>query len=98
MDAMNELKSHCPQCGAAMPNGAWIAQEGRRYMTMAECPEHGRYLIRIRLQKDSDGTLRVSRMIYEGASDAAKKFDELSQNLRPRRRKRRRRTTPEKKG
>ena len=98
MSAMNELKSHCPQCGAAMPNGAWIAQEGRRYMTMAECPEHGRYLIRIRLQKDADGTLRVSRMIYEGASDAAKKFDELAQNLRPRRRKRRRRTTPEKKG
>ncbi len=89
IDAMSELKSHCPQCGTEMPNGAWISQEGRRYMTMAECPQHGRYLIRIRLQKETDGTLRVSRLIYEGASDAAKKFDELAMNRRPRRRRKR---------
>lgn len=103
--AMTELKSHCPQCGAPMPNGVWIAQEGRRYMTMAECPQHGRYLIRIRLQKDRDETLRVSRLIYEGASDAARKFDELMEKraATPRatgktsssaRRRRRRRTRP----
>lgn len=90
--AMNELKSHCPQCGAVMSHGVWIAQEGRRYMTMAECPEHGRYLIRIRLQKEADGTLRFSRMIYEGASDAAKKFDELAKK-RPRPRRHRRKPT-----
>lgn len=105
ISAMTELKSHCPQCGAPMPNGAWIAQEGRRYMTMAECPEHGRYLIRIRLQKDSDDTLRVSRLIYEGASDAARRFDELaakrkamtkpvSKSPSARRRRRRRSSTP----
>lgn len=107
--AMTELKSHCPQCGAPMPNGVWIAQEGRRYMTMAECPEHGRYLIRIRLQKDRDETLRVSRLIYEGASDAARKFDELMEKRAsaPRatgktsssaRRRRRRRTRPSSEG
>lgn len=90
--AMTELKSHCPQCGAPMPNGAWIAQEGRRYMTMAECPEHGRYLIRIRLQKETDGTLRVSRLIYEGASDAAQKFDELAARRHPARRRRKKST------
>ena len=75
-----------------MQNGAWIAQEGRRYMTMAECPEHGRYLIRIRLQKETDGTMRVSRLIYEGASDAAQKFDELAACRRPARRRRKRST------
>lgn len=88
ISAMTELKSHCPQCGAPMPNGAWIAQEGRRYMTMAECPEHGRYLIRIRLQKETDGTMRVSRLLYEGASDAAQKFDELAAHRRPARHRR----------
>ncbi len=97
IDAMTELKSHCPQCGALMPNGAWIAQEGRRYMTMASCPEHGRYLIRIRLQKDTDGTLRVSRLIYEGASDAAQKFDELAARRKPARRRRRKRKPTEEK-
>ena len=90
MEAMKDLKSHCPQCGREMPNGKWISQEGRRYMTMASCPKHGRYLIRIRLQKDDDGTLRVSRMVYEGGSDAAKKFDKLAQRRVPRRRRRRR--------
>ena len=96
ISAMTELKSHCPQCGTPMPNGAWISQEGRRYMTMAECPEHGRYLIRIRLQKEPDGTMRVSRLIYEGASDAAAKFDELAARRKPARRRRRRKTTEKK--
>lgn len=92
--AMNELKSFCPQCGKPMPNGKWISQEGRRYMTMAECADHGRYLIRIRLQKEADGTMRVSRMIYEGASDAARKFDELVAHRRPRRRRRKKNHEP----
>lgn len=89
MQAMTDLKSHCPQCGREMPNSTWLAQETRRYMTMANCPEHGRFLIRIRLLKDDDGTLRVSRMVYEGACDAAKKFDELSQRRKQHRRRRR---------
>ena len=88
MTAMNDLKSHCPQCGAPMANGTWIAQEGRRYMTMAQCPEHGRFLIRMRLHKEREGTLRISRLIYEGASDAAKKYDELSKAKKSRYRSR----------
>ena len=71
-----------------MSIGTWVAQEGRRYMTMAQCPEHGRYLIRIRLSKEPEGTLRISRLIYEGASDAAKKYDELSKTKKPRYRSR----------
>ena len=93
MDAMNQITSHCPQCGKPMPNGTWIPQEGRRYMTMAECETHGRYLIRLRLQKETDGTMRVNRLIYEGASDAAKRFDELVASRRPAARRRRRRRT-----
>ena len=71
-----------------MANGTWIAQEGRRYMTMAQCPEHGRFLIRMRLHKEREGTLRISRLIYEGASDAAKKYDELSKAKKSRYRSR----------
>lgn len=95
--AMTDLKSHCPQCGAPMPNGAWIAQEGRRYMTMAACPEHGRYLIRLRLQREEDGTMRVSRLVYEGASDAARKFDELASARRHTSAAHRRRKRPNRK-
>ena len=35
-----------------------------------------------------EGTLRISRLIYEGASDAAKKYDEISKAKKPRYRSR----------
>ena len=44
----------------------WISQQGHRYMTMAECPEHGRYLIRIRVSDEPGGTQRASRLVDEG--------------------------------
>ena len=94
---MIKQDTHCPQCGKKMRSGRWISQEGRRYMSMADCPEHGRYLIRVRMTKDDDGTLRVSRLVYEGASEAARRFDEIAaekkKNAPARRRRRRRKET-----
>ncbi len=63
-------------------------------MAMATCPEHGRYLIRVRMSKERDGTLRVSRLVYQGASEAAQRFDELmaeKKKIAPTRRRRKRR-------
>lgn len=85
--AMTDLENHCPQCGKLMHNGHWISQRGRRYMTMAKCQEHGRYLIRIRLSEEEDGKMRASRLVYEGASDAAQKFDALSDKRKTTRRR-----------
>jgi len=79
----------CPVCGKPMSAGRWISQPGRRYMTMAECPEHGSYLIRIRLQQEEDETFRVSRLLYEGTSEAARAYERAAarpQKRRPRRR------------
>jgi hypothetical protein len=59
-------------------------------MTMAKCPVHGRYLVRIRLAPEEDGTLRVSRLIYEGASEAAASYDRAVKQSQPRRSRRRR--------
>jgi hypothetical protein len=42
-------------------------------MTMAECAEHGRYLIRIRVSDEPGGTQRASRLVYEADSEAAQK-------------------------
>ena len=36
------------------------------------CPEHGKFLIRIRLSDQPDGLVRVSRLTYEATSDAAR--------------------------
>ena len=86
LGAMEE--NHCPACGQLMKPGRWYSQPGRRYMTMASCPEHGKYLVRVRLCQEEDGSLRVSRLIYEGTSEAAQSYEKLAQ--RPRRRSRHR--------
>lgn len=88
--AMSARENHCPQCGAAMSCGKWLAQPGRRYTTMAACPEHGAYLVRIRLAADPDGSLRVNRLTYEADSEAGQRYQaQAAAPRRPRRRKRR---------
>ena len=54
-----------------MLGSRWFAQPGRRYMDLATCPEHGRFLVRVRLSDQPDGTVRVSRLTYEATSEAA---------------------------
>lgn len=83
----------CPQCGGQMSCRRWFSQPGRRYMAMAQCPEHGEYLIRIRLTQEEDGALRVSRLVYDGASEAAQAYAQRAQKAEPVRPRRRRRRT-----
>ena len=78
-----------------MLGSRWFAQPGHRYMDLATCPEHGKFLIRVRLSEQEDGLVRVSRLTYEATSEAAEAYarrvekadpEEIS---RPRRRRRR---------
>jgi hypothetical protein len=43
-------------------------------MDLATCPEHGKFLIRVRLSDQPDGTVRVSRLTYEATSEAAQAY------------------------
>ena len=63
MRDMGGKENRCPQCDRLMKAGRWYPQPGRRYMNMSACPEHGKFLVRIRLSLDPDGSLRVSRLI-----------------------------------
>ena len=68
-------------------------------MALAQCPEHGDFLIRVRLSPEEGGTYRVSRLTYKGDSDAARAYAqrvEKAEANRPARHRRRRR--PAKKG
>jgi len=90
MRIMGGRENCCPECRQPMQCERWLSQPGHRYMTMATCPEHGQYLIRIRLCPDPDGTLRVSRLVYDGSSEAAAGYrEQLSKPHPPRRRRRR---------
>ena len=72
--AMSGPENKCPVCGRQMLGARWFAQPGRRYMDLATCAEHGKFLIRVRISEQPDGTVRVSRLTYEATSDAAEAY------------------------
>ncbi len=96
LSAMSGEENRCPICGARMLGSRWFAQPGHRYMDLATCPEHGKFLIRVRLSQQEDGTVRVSRLTYEATSEAAEAYARRAEKAdpedsgRPRRRRRRR--------
>jgi len=65
-------------------------------MDLATCPEHGKFLIRIRLSVQPDNLVRVSRLTYEATSEAAaayaRRVERADPEDQPRRRRRRRST------
>ena len=66
-----------------MTGTRWFAQPGRRYMDLATCPEHGKFLIRVRLSGQPDGTVRVSRLTYEATSEAAEAYARRVEKAEP---------------
>ena len=95
--AMTEEENLCPVCGRQMRSTRWFAQPGHRYMDLATCPEHGKFLIRIRMSEQPNGLTRVSRLTYEGTSEAAAAYARRAEKADPQemhttRRRRRRRT------
>ena len=103
MTTMSGAENICPLCGHQMHGTRWFAQPGRRYMDLATCPEHGQFLIRIRLSDQPDGTVRVSRLTYEATSEAAEAYARRAEKADPEprptsgQRRRRRSKLPEKK-
>ena len=103
MAAMTGAENVCPTCGRQMHGTRWFAQPGRRYMDLATCPDHGQFLIRIRLSDQPDGTIRVSRLTYEATSEAAEAYARRAEKADPEprptsgQRRRRKSKLPEKK-
>ena len=102
LSAMTGEENKCPTCGRQMLGSRWFAQPGHRYMDLAACAEHGKFLIRVRLSDQPDGTVRVSRLTYEATSEAAaayarraEKADPEDQRPASRRRRRRRSASAE---
>ncbi len=102
--AMSGKENKCPVCDGQMQGKRWFSQPGHRYMDLASCPEHGQFLIRVRLSDQEDGTVRVSRLTYEATSQAAEAYAHRAEKADPaedprrgsQRRRRRRSKLPEK--
>ncbi len=87
LSAMSGKENKCPVCGRQMLGSRWFAQPGRRYMDLATCAEHGKFLIRVRLSGQPDGTVRVSRLTYEATSEAAQAYARRVEKADPEERK-----------
>jgi len=96
LSAMAGEENICPICQSRMLGSRWFAQPGHRYMDLATCPEHGKFLIRVRLSVQEDGKIRVSRLTYEATSEAAEAYARRAEKAEPeesgRTRRRRRRS------
>ena len=83
LSAMAGRENICPLCGRQMLGSRWFAQPSHRYMDLATCPEHGKFLIRCRLSEQADGTVRVSRLTYEATSEAAEAYARRAEKADP---------------
>lgn len=83
LSAMTGPENKCPTCGRQMLGSRWFAQPGHRYMDLATCPDHGKFLIRVRLSDQPDGTVRVSRLTYEATSEAAEAYARRAEKADP---------------
>ena len=83
LSAMAGKENLCPTCGRQMLGSRWFAQPGHRYMDLATCPEHGKFLIRVRLSGQPEGTVRVSRLTYEATSEAAEAYARRVEKAEP---------------
>ena len=83
LSAMSGGENKCPTCGRQMLGSRWFAQPGHRYMDLATCPDHGKFLIRVRLSDQPDGTVRVSRLTYEATSEAAQAYARRAEKAEP---------------
>ena len=81
--AMTGAENKCPTCGRQMLGSRWFAQPGHRYMDLATCPEHGKFLIRVRLSTQPDNRVRVSRLTYEATSEAAAAYARRAEKAEP---------------
>ena len=83
LSAMAGAENECPLCGRQMLGSRWFAQPGHRYMDLATCADHGKFLIRVRLSEQADGTIRVSRLTYEATSEAAEAYARRAEKADP---------------
>ena len=83
LSAMSGEENECPICGRKMLGSRWFAQPSHRYMDLATCPEHGKFLIRVRLSEQPNGLVRVSRLTYEATSEAAEAYARRAEKADP---------------
>ncbi len=79
----------CPVCGEALALTRWVNQGDKRYMNLGECPEHGKYLIRVKLRCAEDELWSANRILYTADEGMEAYYKAKSKQTRRRSRQRR---------
>lgn len=79
----------CPICGGALSFAKWINQGDQRYMNLAECPECGKLLLRIRFKHQEDGTYSAACLAYKADENMQAYYTAKASQPRSRGRRRR---------
>lgn len=79
---------HCPDCSAEMELQRWVNQGDKRYMTLAECSEHGHFLVRVKFRHTEDETWIANRIIYRADDEMLEYYKQKSIQNRKRVRRR----------
>ena len=75
-----------------MSNQRWVNQGDKRYMTLAECTEHGKFLTRVKFRHTEEETWTANRIIYKADAEMEDYFKQKSIQNRKRVRKRKKST------
>lgn len=78
----------CPECGESISVSKWINQGDRRYMALSTCPNHGKFLIRVKFKKAQDETWSATRLLYRADEDMENYYRTKAGQSRRRRRHR----------
>ena len=82
----------CPFCGVICEDRKkWVSEGNDRYITLASCEEHGKYIIRLNLEKD-ETAYKVSKLIFEAGDGAAAHYEKRVKRETSGRKRRKRRT------
>ena len=80
----------CPHCATTLSLSRWVNQGDKRYMTLATCPDHGNYLIRVKLKYSDEETWSANRILYEADEGMVSFYKTKSTQRRKRTRRRKR--------
>lgn len=66
--ALSDLR--CPKCDRLMGAQKWVNQGEGRYLNVYTCPDHGKFLMRVRFrQNQDDNSILAGRRVYEADDD-----------------------------
>jgi inhibitor of KinA sporulation pathway (predicted exonuclease)/predicted RNA-binding Zn-ribbon protein involved in translation (DUF1610 family) len=65
----------CPDCGNTLAkNIRWVRQSGDKHLYLASCPEHGTFLLRLRITKGSGESFMVARTAERATEDIIREY------------------------